>query len=104
MPRDNDKPVMCCDCRFNINDFCRRNPPTAIMNSDPVDYEYAASIRAIFPPTSELGCFMGEPVMQRSCDNCRFERTTACHIYNELQYCLNDKSGWYCSDYEGVDK
>jgi hypothetical protein len=90
-----DKLFPCKECRFvNLDrSVCYRNPP---------DNGRPACIHAYLK--LGWGCFAGEPRVRRSCDNCRFERTTACHIYNELQYCLNDKSGWYCSDWEGVDK
>lgn len=31
MPRENKEPVLCQDCRFNIDDYCKRNPPTPVV-------------------------------------------------------------------------
>jgi hypothetical protein len=97
MPRMNDEPVKCWgelisghnislrepNCRFLVLGHCQRNPN--LMH---------------FIPLYGHGCFVGEPIMQRSCNNCRFEETTACHIYAELHYCLRDKPGWHCSYWE----
>ena len=93
MPRNNDKPFPCKECRFaNLErSECYRNPP---------DNGRPAYIHAYLQ--LGWGCFAGEPRVQRSCDNCRFEETTACHTFGELRHCLRDKPGWHCCEWEGV--
>jgi hypothetical protein len=103
MPRANDKPFPCTNCRFAIDRECRRNPPTAISDIDSVDYEYRSSIQAQFPP-ADSGCFAGEPRVQRSCATCIGNEE--CTIFKYIQTThvgsVEDRScdDWHCTDWE----
>jgi hypothetical protein len=96
MPRNNDKPFPCCDCRFNHDWSCMRNPPT------PIDRGVSYPTASWFPEVNgKCGCFAGEPIMQRSCDTCRMK--TCCGIWRNLLGSDGgfDLNGWYCSDWKG---
>jgi hypothetical protein len=111
MPRANDKPFPCKDCRFRVGGRCRRNPPTGaeivqyleaeVGNAKTCDPVMVAI--GVFPAAGE-GCFAGEPIKrQRSCMNCGKED---CLIPAKLD--LKDIEGrfyepnmtWHCSDWE----
>jgi hypothetical protein len=99
MPRSNEKPFDCKNCRFNISGECRRNPPTAIANIDSVDYEYRSSIQAQFPP-ADSGCFAGEPREQRSCQNCKHRGVASCPIIGQVMITWKRPEGWHCCEWE----
>jgi hypothetical protein len=97
MPRVNDKPFDCKDCRFNIDGSCWRNPAqTTYLNFDKV---------AVRPDCETVdGCFAGEPLVPRSCQNCG---VTDCRVFLALD---NHKCGevslddlldrnWHCCDW-----
>lgn len=92
--RENDKPLSCNECRFNIGRVCRRNPP-----------DYAPNVGYNFPQLIDdcVGCFAGEPRVQRSCNNCGKRETFDCFLFNRFEItCHSNRDGWHCSDWEGV--
>jgi hypothetical protein len=95
--RANDKPFPCEDCRFNIDDNCRRNPPTALW--------IGGELSAFYPSVRHMsGCFAGEPRIERSCVNCINQATIACRLYDMWQ--LSSPAGatnWHCCEWEGEE-
>jgi hypothetical protein len=100
MPRNNEKPFPCKECRFAINANppeasaiyeCRRNPPS-------VDCEGQAAW-PIVGKHDEEGCFAGEPKVQRSCRNCKIDSTCFVRIRcNGQEICTLED--WHCSEWE----
>ena len=98
MPRINKEPVECWkdydgsvpNCRFlvlgeNQVAFCKRNPKheQKFRNGE---------------------CFAGEPIVERSCENCTHPKHGTCSIQNAVntlpQLFLQ---GWHCSDWEAAE-
>jgi hypothetical protein len=95
MPRDNDKPFPCKDCRFEIGGVCFRNPPSAV---------WIGGLRNTFYPSIHnvaSGCFAGEPRVQRSCDTCRIKNT--CGIRKDLLSMDTDLIEWHCCEWEAKE-
>jgi hypothetical protein len=104
MPRTNDKPFPCEDCRFNIDDHCRRNPPAIVENVHYTDSGHGlrAEVHIVSHyPNTKHGCFAGEPLKReyRSCNNCG--RASNCKVNAKLwEAHFIHPVGWHCSDWQ----
>ena len=103
MPRANEKPFPCEDCRFNIGDVCRRNPPTAGSEIEIPDEDLIYTVYwRKFPYVGDgCSCFAGEPLVERSCRNCRHVDGSLCTLH-WFSICerLKQKPNWHCCDWE----
>jgi len=98
MPRANDKPVKCRDCRFceklGVSDagICQLFPPLFPVLSHAVNL---VSLR-----TDK--CFQGEPMVERSCGNCKHRSVASCPLVGQVMITWKRPKGWSCSDWEGA--
>ena len=115
MTRANDKPFDCKDCRFNIKNRCRRNPPSGaeivqyrgISDTSPQIADPGLLVVGVFLPVGE-GCFAGEPIVKRSCTNCGVED---CRVFLALdnhtcgEVSLDDllERDWHCRDWKAAE-
>ncbi len=67
MSRENKEPVKCEECRFNIDGFCKRNPPTVIAEINKEEKTWG--VYSMWPSVNlknnnkedkVMGCFAGE--------------------------------------------
>jgi hypothetical protein len=103
MPRANDKPFPCEECRFNWKGECRRNPPSAMPYPQFPTQAYKEGqigVVASFPHAT-LGCFAGEPRVARSCGNCRKIAWLECPVAR--LYSWKRPDGWHCSEWERAE-
>jgi len=99
MPRANEKPFPCEDCRFRGftkpeggHLICRRNPPTCGDGGDEFPMVWL---------DGSTNCFSGEPLVERSCRNCRHVDGSLCTLH-WFSICerLKQKPNWHCCDWE----
>jgi hypothetical protein len=99
MPRDNDKPFPCKDCRFEIGSVCFRNPPSSVW--------IGGQLNTFYPSIHNVasGCFAGEPRVKRSCSTCvgNEQCTIFTHIQTTHAGSVEDRScdDWHCTDWKG---
>jgi hypothetical protein len=85
MPRNNDKPFPCEECRFaNLErSECYRNPPNNDLQLG-------------------WGCFAGEPKVKRSCENCIRRGGIECQLTFQINFPFQVTPDWHCCYWEGV--
>jgi hypothetical protein len=99
MSEANDKPIKCNDCRFNIDNYCHRNPPHNERYSSPSDSTIFLSSHPWVG--NNPGCFAGEPRIEpqmKTCSNC------ICSEGEDTKFCccILEKMGlaWYLENRE----
>ena len=112
MPRMNNQPFPCKDCKFaddtketkmlkqfKCDAWCRRNPPSFVPGSEWGIFHLTHSpIRF----NGEDDCFAGEPRVQRSCRNCKIDSTCFVRIRRNGQEICTPED-WHCSDWRAKE-
>lgn len=109
MPRDNNRPFDCKDCKFNIDGECRRNPPVTV----PVPHLDVGQNKALWDtsvgtwfPRADRGCFAGEPRVEKVCKTC--SSFVGCDICKAILDCTDSSitvdNAWCCAYSREKDK